>query len=106
MNSIIKLKFGRYKNNMLKDVPKEYLRWCLDNKLLKGRAMLYAKQKLSYPKDRYKIEVEGAVIGNGTYYVEAYNKETAITQLRKEVNIKSTQSFCGTSFKITELHNK
>ncbi len=103
MNSDIKLKFGKHKGTMLKDVPDNYLKWCVDKEVLKGRAMLYAKQKLKYPKDRYKVEVEDAVIGDGTYYVEAYNRDDAIRQAKKENHIQITQSFCGTSFCATKL---
>ena len=92
------IKFGRYKGTMLKDVPDNYLKWCIDKGILKGRAMLYAKQKLNYPKDKYKVEVEDAVTGDGTYYVWAYNRNDAIRQAQKENHIQITQSFCGTSF--------
>lgn len=103
MNSDIKLKFGKHKGIMLKNVPENYLEWCLDKNMLKGRAMLYAKQKLNYPKDKYKVEVEGAVVGDGTYYVDAYNKNDAIKQVKKENHIQITQSFSGTSFCATKL---
>ena len=88
---------------MLKDVPDNYLKWCVDKEVLKGRAMLYAKQKLNYPKDKYKVEIEDAVIGDGIYYVEAYNSNDAIRQVKKENHIQITQSFCGTSFCATKL---
>jgi len=103
MNSEIKLKFGNYKGTMLKDVPDNYLRWCIDKEILKGKAMIYAKQKLNYPKDKYKVEVEDAVVGNGIYFIEAYNKNDAIRQAKKENHIQITQSFCGTSFCVTKL---
>jgi uncharacterized protein (DUF3820 family) len=103
MNSDIKLKFGKHKGTMLKDVPSSYLKWCVDEKVIKGRAMLYAKQKLNYPKDKYKVEVEDAVIGDGIYYVEAYNRYDAIRQVKKENHIQITQSFYGTSFCATKL---
>jgi len=103
MNSDIKLKFGKHKGTMLKDVPDNYLKWCVDKEVLKGKAMIYAKQKLNYPKDKYKVEVEDAVIGGGTYYVEAYNSNDAIRQAKKENHIQITQSFCGTYFCATKL---
>jgi uncharacterized protein (DUF3820 family) len=103
MKSDIKLKFGKHKGAMLKDVPENYLKWCVDKEVLKGRAMLYAKQKLNYPKDKYKVEVEGAVVGDGIYYVDAYNRDDAIRQVKKESQIQITQSFCGTSFCVTKL---
>ena len=102
-NSKIKLRFGKYQGKMLKDVPDNYLRWCVYQGILKGRAMLYAKQQLGWPKDRYKVVVEDAYIGDGTYYVEAYDRKDAIRQCRKENDIKLTQSFCGTSFTVTKI---
>lgn len=102
MDSNIKLKFGKYKGTMLKNVPDDYLKWCIDKEILKGKAMLYAKQKVNYPKNRYKVIVEDAIIGNGTYYLEAYNKNTAIYQVKKENTIQITQNICGTSFKVTK----
>lgn len=103
MNSDIKLKFGKHKGIMLKNVPDNYLKWCIDKNILKGRGMLYAKQKLKYPKDKYRVEVKDAVVGDGTYYVDAYNKNDAIFNCKKENKIKVSQSFSGTSFCATKL---
>jgi hypothetical protein len=103
MNSDIKLKFGKYKGTMLKDVPDNYLKWCIDKEILKGKAMLYAKQKLNYPKDKYEVTVEDAVVGDGKYIVEAYNTNHAINVCKRQNRIQITQSFCGTSFHVTKL---
>jgi hypothetical protein len=69
MNEEIKLKIGKYKGKKLKDVPENYLRWCVDNKIFKGRAMFYAKQKLNYPKNKYQVTVEDSVNGDGVYII-------------------------------------
>lgn len=103
MNAEIKLKFGKHKGAMLKDVPEEYLKWAVDGKILKGRAMLYAKQKLNYPKDKFRVTVEDSVSGDGIYIVEAYNKNQAIKVAQKENKIQNTQSFCGTSYSVAKL---
>ena len=103
MNSEIKLKFGKYKGRMLKDVPNEYLEWCVINSVLKGKAMFYAKNKINYPKDKYEVTVEDAVVGDGKYIVEAYNANHAINVCKRQNNIQITQSFCGTSFSTVKL---
>lgn len=103
MNKDIKLRFGKYKGVTLKDVPDNYLRWCLDNNVLKGKAMCYAKQRLNYPKDKYLVIVEDAAVGDGEYIVDAYNEHLAIRTAQKLFNIQSTQSYHGTSYSATKL---
>ena len=103
MNENIKLKFGKYKGTMLKDVPDNYLRWCVDNQILKGRAMFYAKQKLNYPKDKYQVTVEDSVNADGVYIVEAYNDTNAMHICQRDNRIQNTQSFCGTSYSVVKL---
>lgn len=102
-NSDIKLRFGIHKGKMLKNVPKDYLRWCVNKDVLRGRAMAYAKKRLNYPKDRYRVVVEDAVVGDGTYFVSAYTRCDVISTVRKENHIQITQSFCGTSFSATKV---
>jgi len=46
MNNEIKLKFGKYKGTMLKNIPDNYLKWCVDRNILRGKAMFYAKKRL------------------------------------------------------------
>ena len=103
MSGKIKLKFGKYKGTKLKNVPIDYLKWCVDNEVLKGKALLYAKQKLNYPKDKYQVTVEDSVNADGVYIIEAYDKRTAINICQKDNNIQNTQSFCGTSYFCTKL---
>ena len=103
MNENIKLKFGKHKGTMLKDVPENYLKWCVDNDTLKGRAMFYAKQKLNYPKDKYQVTVEDSVNADGVYIVEAYNDTNAIHICQRDNRIQNTQSFCGTSYSVVKL---
>lgn len=103
MDSEIKLKFGKHKGRMLKDVPNAYLEWCVINSVLKGKAMFYAKNKIDYPKDKYEVTVEDAVVGDGKYIVEAYDANHAITVCKRQNHIQITQSFCGTSFSTVKL---
>ena len=103
MNSEIKLRFGKYKGMMIKNVPDSYLKWCIDKKVLVGKALLYAKQKLNYPKDKYKVEVENAVMGDGTYFIDAHSKDDAIVKVKIKYKIQITQSFYGTSFNVIKL---
>jgi len=104
-NEEIKLKFGKYRNKALKDVPKDYLKWAIDNNVLKGRAMFYAKQKLNYPKDKYQVTVEDSIGGDGTYIVEAYNQTNAIHICKHKNKIQNTQSFCGTTYSARKLED-
>lgn len=102
-NSNIRIKFGKHKGTMLKDVPLPYLRWCLNNNTLKGRALSYAKFRLNLPKDTYQVKVEDSIGSDGTYTVKAYSKYEAIRLCQKKYRIQSTQSFCGTTFYATKL---
>lgn len=94
----IKLRFGKYKGKMLKDVPNDYLRWAISANALKGRALLYAKIKTGYPKDKWKVTVEDSIGGDGEYFVDAYSFDDAIRQCQRQYRIQSTQSYHGTSF--------
>ena len=103
MNSDIKLKFGKHKGAKLKDAPENYLKWCIDNEILKGKALFYAKQKLNYPKDKYEVTVEDSVNADGVYVVEAHNKNNAMHICQRDNKIQNTQSFCGTSYSVVKL---
>lgn len=103
MNSDIKLKFGKYKGCMLKDVPDNYLKWCIEKEVLRGKALLYAKQKTNYPKCKWEVTVEDSVGSDGKYIVEAYNWKHATSVCQKQYGIQNTQSFCGTSYSATKL---
>jgi hypothetical protein len=99
----IKIKFGKYKGSLLKNIPNDYLKWCIENEALKGRAMFYAKQKLNYPKEKYEVTVEDSVNGDGVYIVEAYNTTHAMHVCQRENKIQNTQSFHGTSYSVIKL---
>lgn len=99
----IKLKFGRYKGVMLKDLPENYLRWCVDNGVFKGKTMFYAKQKLNYPKDKYQVTVQDSVNTDGVYIVEAYNETNAMHICQRDNKIQNTQSFHGTVYSVVKL---
>lgn len=94
----IKLRFGKHKGKMLKDVPDDYLAWAISANALNGRALLYAKIKTNYPKEKWKVTVEDSVGGDGEYFVDAYSFDGAIYQCRRQNKIQCTQSFHGTSF--------
>ena len=89
----MKLNFGKYKGTLIKDVPETYLKWCIDNKAIKGKSLVCAKQKLEFPKDKFEVVVKDAIIGDGIYFVFAYSIDDAIKQVRKENHIKITHFF-------------
>ena len=99
----IKLRFGKYKNCILKDIPDSYLKWALDNNIFKGKILLYIKTRLKAPKDTFQVTVEDSVTGDGTYTVKAYNSNQAIKVAKKENHIQNTQSFCGTIYSVKKL---
>lgn len=100
----IKLKFGKYKGTALKDVPVDYLNWAVNNTgLIKGKALDFAKEKLNFPKERYKVIVKNSVNSDGQYVIEAYNAKEAIEKCQKNNKIQCTQSFQGTEFSVIEL---
>lgn len=99
----IKLKFGKHKGKPIKDVPLEYLKWCVANEVLKGRAMFSAKIITNHPLDQYEVTVEDSVNADGTYKVMAHNKTHAISVCKWKHKIQVTQSFCGTTFSATKL---
>lgn len=58
----IKMPFGKHKGEMMKDLPKHYLKWCIKNSVLKGKKRLYALDILDdrvIPKQQLpKLDVE------------------------------------------------
>jgi len=96
------LNCGKYKGTPIKDVPEDYVRYCLNNNILKGKLMVYCKIKLDYPKDKYEVTVEDSINQDGIYLVEAYSTNHAIKVCQKTYNIQNTQSFCGTSYSCTK----
>jgi uncharacterized protein (DUF3820 family) len=99
----LKIKFGKYKGTKLKDIPDNYLNWCILNNILKGKQLVYAKTKLKYLKDKFKVIVEDSAGTDGTYIVEAYYPRQAQDICRQQYKIRITQSFHGTSFDVTKL---
>ena len=103
MKENVTLKFGKYKGKNIDDVPSSYLLWSIENNTLKGKALLFAKIKIDYPKNKYKVSVEDSVNQkDGVYYVEAYTQNTARRICLRENNIMCSQSMHGTSIS-TEL---
>lgn len=103
MISEIKLRFGKYKGRKIKDVPIDYLKWCVDKDVLRGKALFYAKIKTGHPKDKYKVTVKDSIGGDGEYIVEAYNDNHAMSVCKRQNNIQCTQSFHGTIFSVNRL---
>ena len=97
-----KLKWGKYKGKHLKDVPDDYLQWILTNQpnIFKGKMLIYVKNKLNLPKNKYQITVEDSIGTDGIYEVEAYTSNQAINTCKKQFKIQNTQSFHGTSYNI------
>jgi uncharacterized protein (DUF3820 family) len=96
-----KLKWGKYKGTHLKDIPDDYLKFIIDKTdILKGKMLIYAKSRLNYPKNKYKVTVIDSVNSDGTYDVEAYNSNQAIWICQKKYKIQNTQSYHGTSYDV------
>ena len=98
-----KLHFGKYKGVQLKDIPDSYLYWGVDNNVFKGKTLRYAKTRLDYLKDNYKVVVKDSIGSDGEYFVEAYDHDQAKNICIRRYNIQSTQSFHGTEFLIEKL---
>ena len=98
-----KLQFGKYKSVQLKYVPDSYLYWGINNNVFKGKILRYAKTRLNYPKDNYKVTVTDSIDSDGDYFVEAYDHDQAKNICISKYNIQSTQSFHGTKFLIEKL---
>ena len=101
----IVMKYGKYEGKQLKDLPEDYLLWMVKKGALRGRAMLYAKRKINYPMDTYKVIVENAACGDGEYLVQAHSTTDAIRKCQKENKIQNTQSFDGTGYTATKQIN-
>jgi hypothetical protein len=68
--------------------------------MLTGKLLFHCQVRFNLPKKTFTVTVEDAVVGNGTYTVEAYNQKHAITICRRENNIQNTQSEHGTSYSV------
>ena len=57
---LIILPFGKHKGEMMKDLPESYLKWCVDNNVLKGKKREYALNKLGItsPLKLKELDVE------------------------------------------------
>ena len=97
------MKFGKYKGVQIGKVPKAYLRWCIENDVLSGKQLVYAKTELNFPKDEYLVTIEYSVAQDGTYHVLAYSTKDAIRVAKSMYNIRGTQSHCGTEYTVTRL---
>ena len=95
------LRFGKYKGKPIDDVPKAYLKWCVENNVLRGKQMIDAKEILDYPKKKYKVVIEGSLNGNGIYYIYAHSKKQALNLVKKENRIKRTQDYRGITYTVT-----
>lgn len=102
----MRMQFGKYKGRDIEKVPDDYLKWCLKNNALRGKALTYAKRKLNQPKDKYRVTVEDAVVGDGIYIVDAYSRKDAINMVMSENNIRCTQSYHGTSFCAVKINEQ
>ena len=100
---MIKIKFGKHKGKFLKDIPRDYLNWLYNNKILKNVAYIELCKLLEKPKNKYTIVVEDSVNQDGEYTIEAYTPQHAINICQNKV--QCTQSFCGTSFSIKPIIN-
>lgn len=103
-NGDIKLRFGKYKGKTLKEVPEDYLEWCINNKVLRGRAMDYALEKLGIVVE-YIIEVEGSTNDKDGIYtvkINSFRDTRAIQECKREFKIAITQSFHGTLFSVKD----
>lgn len=99
-----KLRFGKYKDKPIKDVPDDYLLWCVKNNALKGKLLYHTQLRLNLPRNKYAVTVTDS--GNnkdGTYVVYAYNKTDAINTCERQYGIYNTSSMHGTEYDVKEI---
>lgn len=96
----IKIKFGKHKNKMVKDIPDDYLQFLLSKDILTGKLLFHCQIRFGLPMKTFIVTVTDAVVGNGTYAIQAYNKKHAITVCRRQYNIQNTQSEHGTTYDV------
>jgi len=99
----IKLNFGIYKGQEVKDVPDDYLKFLLSKKKISGKLLFYCQLRFNLQKKTFSVTVTDSVGTDGTYTVQAYNKKHAMTLCRREHNIQNTQSEHGTEYDIIEI---
>jgi len=95
----IKIKFGKYKGFMLKDLPDDYLDFLLKKGILRGKIKFYTQIRLNSRKEKYKVTVTDSVNNDEEYEIEAYNSTHAINEVVRVNKIQCTQSFHGTIFR-------
>ena len=78
------LRFGKYKGIMVKDVPRDYLKWALKKDLLTIKQTRYAMIELGLPKRRYLGTVTELGSDNYTKIIEAYTSRDAMSLLIRE----------------------
>jgi len=91
-----KINFGIHKGKYLKDIPKDYLKWLVDSKIIKGTLMVGAKKILNYPTFKFKVTVKNSIDCDGVYIVDAHNYKEAILICQVENRIKNSQN--GTEY--------
>ena len=96
-HSEIKMRFGKHKGKMAKDVPLSYIEWCVLNNVVNGKLLRYFKSQIKYPLNNYTVTVENSVneMDGKHYNIMAWDNDHAINIMRRKV--KATQSYHGTS---------
>ena len=94
----IRIRFGKYKGTMIKDIPDDYLEWAISANALRGRALLYAKIRTNQ-----RVVVENSVNADGEYIVDAYTSKHAISKCKRQYKVQGTQSYHGTSFSASKI---
>ena len=100
----IKIKFGKHKGTELKYLPDSYLEFLYKKGISKGKIKYYTQKRLNLPKDKYKVSVKDSIGCDGDYFIEAYNSNNAINEVKKKYKIQCTQSYHGTEFNATKLN--
>lgn len=95
-----KISFGIHKGKLFKEIPDDYLKFLLSKGKAHGKLLYHCQIRFNLPKDTYQVKVTDSVGTDGTYIVEAYNKQNAKNQCIKQYNIQCTQSYHGTEFDI------
>ena len=78
-----KLWFGKHKGKSLRDIPREYLDWCLEARAGGGEAVQAIAEFLEMPIPRKKVRYEGQLISR-----------TELERLKSKSGFTTVNRFC------------
>lgn len=97
----LKIKFGKYKGKQLSEIPDDYLKFIHDKGISKGKIKFYTQQRLNLPKTEFKVKVTDSLGQDGEYRIMAWNRDHAISEVKRKYKIQVTQSYHGTGFEVS-----